>query len=272
MKNIKLLSLDLDGTVVYDNKYASQKDICAIKNAVKAGVFVTIATGRMYYSAKKWADEFGTNAPLLTCNGSRIRDEKKVYYSNSIEESKLKDLFEVFDDMLVRRYCFGRDAIFCTPEGVDESFFTKNNTYKNEGPFIKVLENKKALFDEIGGDTNKFLVIMKDENDHKKALERVKSISGFESVVGDLHNIEFTNAGVTKAAGFKTLADMLGVDMESTMAIGDSENDIEIIKASGLGVAVDNAMENVKEIADEIVGSISESGVAQAIEKFILKK
>ena len=96
MKNIKLLSLDLDGTVVYDNKYASQKDICAIKNAVKAGVYVTIATGRMYYSAKKWADEFGTNAPLLTCNGSRIRDEKKVYYSNSIEESKLKDLFEVF--------------------------------------------------------------------------------------------------------------------------------------------------------------------------------
>lgn len=185
--------------------------------------------------------------------------------------SKLKELYETFDDMQVRRYCFGRDAIFCTGEGVDESFFTKNNTYKNEGPFIKVFESKQKLFDEIGDDTNKFLVIMKDDQDHKKALKRAAEITGFESVVGDLHNIEFTNSGVTKAAGLKRLADMLGIDISQTMAIGDSENDIEIIKTAGLGVAVGNAMENVKAIADKVVAPMKENGTAQAIEKFIFK-
>lgn len=270
MNNIKLIALDLDGTVIKNDHDVSTEDEQAVKAAVKAGIYVTIATGRSYYSAKTWADRFNINAPVISCNGGRIRGEKDILFSKALEKDKLKEILAASKHVKGRRYLFAKDRIYCTPEGKNEKFFIKNGYYKTVGNLIIVCDNENALLKEAGDATNKLLIIADDENEHKKLLESVKDIKDCEKVVGDVNNIEVTAKGITKAAALLHLAKTLGIKQEETMAIGDSENDIKIIKAAGIGAAMGNAMDIVKEAADIVLPGIDENGVAYAIKKFVL--
>ena len=89
-------------------------------------------------------------------------------------------------------------------------------------------------------------------------------------VCGGYNNLEFTAAGVDKGMGLKKLAELLSIPMESTMAIGDTENDLAIIEAAGIGVAMGNATDAVKARADYVTTTNTKDGVAAAIEHFIL--
>ena len=88
-------------------------------------------------------------------------------------------------------------------------------------------------------------------------------------VDGGFHNIEFTAANVNKGVGLRFLADQLGLTIEETMAVGDSGNDAEMLMAAGLGVAMGNASEEIKAIADVVTLSNEACGVAHAIEQYI---
>ena len=87
---------------------------------------------------------------------------------------------------------------------------------------------------------------------------------------GGYHNLEFTRAGVTKGNGLTLLCSHLGVDIEETLACGDTQNDIDILKTAAIGVAMENALPEVKEIADFVTRSNENSGVAHAIRTFAL--
>ena len=85
---------------------------------------------------------------------------------------------------------------------------------------------------------------------------------------GGFHNLEDTRCGIAKSKGLKFLCDYLHISMEDTMAVGDSENDLDIVKAAGIGVAMGNAQQLLKDSADFISLSNEEDGVAYAIERF----
>jgi hypothetical protein len=105
--------------------------------------------------------------------------------------------------------------------------------------------------------------------DRDAALSFLLSHPEVDVVSGGYHNLEFTRAGVNKGVGLHRLAEILGVDPAKTMAIGDTENDLSILKAAGIGVAMGNATDAVKAQADYITASNEEDGVACAIEHFI---
>ena len=90
-------------------------------------------------------------------------------------------------------------------------------------------------------------------------------------VDGGFANLEFTAQGVSKATGLRFLADYLGLTLAQTMAIGDSENDAEMLRAAGLGVAMGNAYPQVKALADAVTDDNESDGVAKAIQKYLLK-
>ena len=106
----------------------------------------------------------------------------------------------------------------------------------------------------------------KDREDVRKFLLSHPEVS---SVCGGYHNLEFTKAGVHKGIGLMKLAEHLGIAMEDTMAIGDTENDLQIINTAALGVAMGNATEEIKAAADYITLSNEEDGVAAAIQHFL---
>jgi hypothetical protein len=105
--------------------------------------------------------------------------------------------------------------------------------------------------------------------DREKVRKFLLSNPAIDVVSGGYNNLEFTRAGVNKGVGLHRLAEILGVDPAATMAIGDTENDLSIIRAAGIGVAMGNATDAVKAQADYITSSNEEDGVACAIDRFI---
>lgn len=103
---------------------------------------------------------------------------------------------------------------------------------------------------------------------HHKMADGIKDTLAFVS--GGFSNLEFTRTGVCKVTGLKMLADFLDVPMERVMAVGDSENDLEMIEAAGYGIAMGNVLESVKAVAKDVTLSNDEDGVAAAIEKYII--
>ncbi len=89
-------------------------------------------------------------------------------------------------------------------------------------------------------------------------------------VDGGFSNLEFTKIGVSKATGLSMLTEYLDIPMEAVLAVGDSENDVEMLQAAGLGVAMGNALDHVKTVADDITLTNDEEGVAAVVEKYIL--
>lgn len=98
----------------------------------------------------------------------------------------------------------------------------------------------------------------------------LKKLPDIHVVDGGFANLEFNKAGVSKASGIRFLSKYLGIPKEDIMAIGDSENDIEMLKEAGLGIAMRNALDEVIAVANDVTTSNDEEGVAKAIEKYLL--
>ena len=118
------------------------------------------------------------------------------------------------------------------------------------------------------------LNFQKQENgeflNREEVQEYLEKCPDIKVVDGGFNNLEFTKAGTNKASGLKFLAGHLGMTMDKVMAVGDSENDIEMLREAGLGIAMGNASSEVKEVADEITLDNEHEGVAAAIGKYIL--
>lgn len=110
-----------------------------------------------------------------------------------------------------------------------------------------------------------------DEDELRKSiLEELKGKGIFEISNSSLKNIEVNAIGINKAKGLQKVCALLGISMDNVMAVGDSLNDIAMITEAGLGIAMGNAQDTVKQAADDITGTNKESGVAQAIRKWVL--
>lgn len=147
----------------------------------------------------------------------------------------------------------------------DEGYFYLDSHEK----WLKALESETLPF------TKAVLYPSHDISD--LLVSRLKHMGSFEiapSVMfgGELHNIEINRRGVNKGQGLRWLAKELGCTMENLVAIGDSDNDLTMLRAAGLGIAMANSRKNVRLTADAVTGSNTENGVAQAIERYILEE
>ena len=114
---------------------------------------------------------------------------------------------------------------------------------------------------------------MKDDGEYlnrEETSQYLKQFPDIQVVDGGFANLEFNKAGISKATGVRFLSEYLGVSVNDVIAIGDSENDIEMLKIAGTGIAMGNAVEEAKAAADDITASNDEDGVAKAIEKYLL--
>lgn len=265
MNEYKLIAIDIDGTLLNSERMLPLETKHDIVSAYNKGVRICICTGRSYPAAKPYIDELNLDIPLILYNGCRIRMSFKdeILYDETISYKASKEVFDLVEEHK-GTCCFWKD---------DKLYFNKNDKYTVY--YENLTSIKPTIVNEVSEEllTNitKFIWFGEPEelvHVQKEILSKVSGINFFKS---QIHILEIVPKSVSKGITLKVLAQTLGINQSEVIAIGDDENDISMIEYAGLGVAMGNAKDLVKNIANYITSTNDENGVGEVIRKFILK-
>jgi len=269
MKTVKLIALDLDGTLISEDQRISFKDAQAIKRAQSAGIPVVIATGRLFPSTRAWLSALQIHTPVILCNGADIREGTKTVYSSTIDPGRLREVYGAAGSFEGKRYVYCRDRIYCTKEDYDEILFGKWGKKEIEAGLVVYCAGPDEIFRSAGEEAIKFVIRTPDDSQHDAIGKMACNLDYFDMVKGEAMHIEFTRRGTHKGEALQRVAEGMGISMEDVLTVGDSMNDYEMIRAAGVGVAMGNAMREVKRIADDITLPVWENGVSHALSRHV---
>ena len=259
----KLVCIDLDGTLLTDDKKITNENIEAIKKAIDSGVNICIATGRIYKFVDHIKDLLGVSTKVIASNGGIIltEDGNLEFRTLSYEEIlKLKELVKDYDV----------DIYLNT---ANEYSYKKINKYLDNKHKVNIIENYP--FENLALDNKykivKAICINKNNLDEVKRVRTIlEETEEFEISSAEHHYCEINSKGISKGKAVEELVKELGIDIKEVICIGDGGNDIEMLKRAGMAVAMKNGMDEVKAMADYITEDNNNSGVAKAINKLIL--
>lgn len=270
----KLICIDIDGTLLTDDKKLSERNINAIKDASNKGVHVAISTGRIFPSANYYANLIGIKSPIIASNGAYIKDtnEDKVIYKKNMEFEKTIKIINILKEYKLRPHFNTHNKILTEDLEFSKEVYSKMNELlsdKNKVD-IELVDTWESALKTYENEILKGIIVDEDISKIREVKQIVSKEEGIEVVSSDIKNFEVMSKGISKGNAVKILSEILGIKKENVMCIGDSENDLSMIKFAGLGVAMGNAIKYIKESADYITDINNEDGVAKVIEKFIL--
>lgn len=274
MKNIKMVGLDLDGTLLREDKSISGRSRAAIAEAIRQGVVVLVSTGRPLTGVPEELKVFPGMRYLLASNGARIVDlqEDKTLYESLIPMETAEKVLDVFD-----RYDTLQEVFFDGIGYINEEMYDHIGEYltnPNMAGYIASTRRKTAgircKMKEMNRALDKVQGTFKSIEEKQGALKELSEIAGIEVTGALSNNIEVNNEGVNKGAGLVRLGEILGIKREEIMACGDGMNDLKMLQEVGFAVAMANGTKEIREAADYVTVSNNEDGVARAIEKFVL--
>lgn len=277
-QKLSLVALDLDGTLFNQESRISKTDQDTIKEITSSGIEAAIATGRPYAGLPvELLSSIGIRY-AITANGAAIYrlPEKECLFSSCMPPKLVFPLLEKLQKKGIHM-----DA-FIDGDGFSQKS-CERNLYRLDMPesIRDYIRSTRTFTDDLAEyikdgqlDVQKvtlnFYPLPDGTFESRKAVKQLlASCPQITFLSGGYHNLEFTKTGTTKGAGLLFLCDHLGIHPSETMACGDTQNDIEILKTASIGVAMANAREDVKEIADYITLSNEESGVSHAIRRFL---
>jgi len=266
-KEIKLIALDVDGTIMDRNFNISGQVKSTIKKALDKGIYVLIATGRMYSSTVPVAKHLGLKTPLIVYQGSLIQE---FYQSNKVllHHTLSYDLsLQVIKDLRaygVQINAYINDKLYAEKISpiLDEYASKRNADMVKIDNFESIDKFEPTKILGMDYDTN---LIDKVRNElkekYKNTINITKSTPNF---------CEFVNNKCSKANSVLFLAEKWRIEQSQIMAIGDQENDSEMLKIAAIGVAMGNGDKELQKTADYVTASVDNNGAARAIEKFVL--
>ncbi len=276
-KMIKLLALDVDGTLFNTDGKVTAASIEAIHKAQEKGVQVVLASGRDY-EGLPWDQLKDVSIDyVLTCNGAaiyRTRD-RECLREECLDKEQMIPVFEFILSREVYLSVFINGANYtptqCFPyvEHMELPDYVKHNLSTKINRMEDMIGYLKEHDASIQKATLNFQFREGEYFNREEVKNYLEACPDINLVDGGFSNLEFTKAGVSKATGLHMLAEYLGVPMEQVLAVGDSGNDVEMLQAAGIGVAMGNALDSVKAVANDVTRSNDEDGVAAVIEKYI---
>jgi HAD-superfamily hydrolase, subfamily IIB len=264
---IKLFVTDLDGTLLNKNHGISEENKQAVQAAMQQGITVTVATGRMYASALPYAKQLGVDVPIITYNGALIKSVGgEVLYESYLKPQTVQDVLD---------FCIGRDWYIQTYK--DDQLYFKE--YSAEAQGYEALGGVKgevvgaAGLHSLAENVPKMLVITRGNEESDRVVEALQHsfANRLVAVKSSATYVEIINPGVNKATALDMLLQKMFLTKAEVMAIGDSNNDLPMLKAAGHSVAMGNANEQVKAVCDYVTDDCAHSGVAKAIREYVLK-
>ena len=277
-KHIKMVGLDLDGTLLTSKKELTEYTKKTLEKAVAQGCEVLVSTGRPLTAIPQYLINFPGMKYALTANGARIVDVRtgEAIYENLVPvdiAAQVLDILADYDDVY---------EVIINGQGYTKAEYLRNVQKYYASPSMQKymlttripVENVKEVMFEKNCPVDKVHGIFSDLgelNELKEARERIERIPNIEITGAFSNTLEVNAAGVNKGAGLVKLGELLGIAREDIMACGDGMNDYEMLKEVGFGVAMGNADERVKAIADYVTDTNDNEGVAKAFDKFVIR-
>ncbi len=273
MHKIRLISLDLDGTLLNSQKELSERNFAALERAAKLGIQVVPTTGRFYGGMPEIIRNLPFVRYAISVNGAEVLDTHtgEVIYRAELPWAQAVEIMAYFDTLPVIYDCFMDGKGWMTGalkekinETVDSPHYVKMlHELRQSVPELKeFLTNRKQ-------DVQKVQFFTRDEALRQRLLKEMEGM--FRDVLVSSsapQNLEVNQKDAHKGIAMLALAEHLGIPREGTMAFGDGLNDISMIRAAGIGVAMKNACPEALAAADHVTDTNDADGVAEAIEKF----
>lgn len=267
---MKIFATDIDDTFLIHGKIPSEKSEEAIKMLYKNGYNVVAVSGRVASSIRNVMDNLDIKPYIIGTNGAIILDPKdNIVYKNPLKKSTIKQLINI-----ARKH------------NLDFQMYSENTYYSNridtskikhmhlgEGKYCVDLVISRHIEDYVlKEDVNiyKFFMYISYE-DNEDLYNELKSLKDIYIVLSGDKSLDIMSKGVSKGNALKKLANILEVDRENTVAIGDHENDIEMIQFAGNGIAMGNAIETLKDVADYTTESVENDGFYKAVVNILEK-
>lgn len=270
--DIQLLVLDIDGTIAGRSNDINEPVKRAIRSAQAKGIQVAIATGRMYCSALRFHQAISSTLPLLAYQGAWIQDPAtdKIYQHIPVSRSTAEQLLDYFETEALRSllsvHFYINDQLYVREITSETELYAKRadiqpqavgdlrKTLNDEPTKILALSDDTAIIDQLLGSLRQQYT--------PAELYLTKSVATF---------FEATHPAVNKGEAVRYLAEeLLGLQPQNVMAIGDNFNDVEMIQYAGLGIAMENAPVEVQAVAQWVAPTVEQDGAAAAIETFVL--
>jgi Cof subfamily protein (haloacid dehalogenase superfamily) len=272
---IKMIGLDMDGTLLTTEKKLTTYTKQILQKAIEQGIEIVLSTGRSITGIPQELLEMPGMRYAVTINGARIIDlqRNEVIHKNTLPMEKALELLDIIGEFDAIQEAFIDSVCYSSKDKLEHAndYFLHPSTAEYVIKSRTPVENVKATVIEMNSPVDKVNGQFRNAEDKKKSYELLNKVSGVVIVSSLGSNWEINAEGTDKGTAMLKLGELLGIRREEIMACGDGMNDIAMLKAVGLGVAMENAEPEVREAADYITTSNDEDGVAKAIEKFVLE-
>ena len=268
--SLRLIALDLDGTIFTDDLIISPRMRAAIREAQDRGVIVTLATGRMFRSARTIAEDLNIAQPLICYQGALVCHSAtaEVLYHKTVPLDLARAIIHEAERRGLHLNLYLNDEVYVSRITPKALFYSKINM----GVRLNEVESLEDWLDGQGGKEPTKLVIVTDEAETDGTLALFTELYGGRLQVTKSHPrfTEFTNVECSKGRALAFLAGYCGVEREDVMAIGDGHNDLDMIAWAGHGVAMPTSPQLVLDAARTVAITLAEDGAARVIEQHVL--
>jgi len=254
------MSLDVDGTLLTSEHSISDKTINSLRRCIDQGIKIVFASGRLYSSLAQYIKLFDLKTEQISLNGAVIVDpqSKQKVKELGLDLTEYQLLINKLRELKIPFVIFDSDSYY-----QEQDWSKMKILEKITGTKVKKISNYEQIDTPI-----KVLAMIKEA----ELVTEIKKFNLPDSIefikTGDIF-FEFHHSAVSKGVALKYIAEKYNISSEEILAIGDSENDIEMINYAGKGIAMDNALDQVKEVCDYVTCSNDENGVANALAKYI---
>lgn len=268
----KLIATDMDGTALTDDKRLSPRTVAAMQKAIEQGKYVVFSTGRSISLIKPYIDTVEGMRYAVTASGGTVTDLEtgEFLLHRMIDEETVKRIIAASTGCYVYPILFYANETYgsgwCVDNLEDFGLPAYEPIYRS---FMNIVDDSMNYFMEHPAELEKFNLFFGNDYEADEVYEKIKNLP----VTFTTHNsraLEINAVGVNKSEGLRLLCQRLGIDMSEVIAVGDAENDEEMIACAGLKVAMANGSDRVKALADVIADTNENDGVAKIIEQYLL--
>lgn len=276
MKNIKLVASDLDGTLLNKNKEITPRLFAALKKLDELGIYFVPSTGRPFGTVPQAIKELPFLKYVITSNGATIYDavEQKNIIENYLTPEAVDAVIEI-----------ARELPVITEYFIEGKAYIAKKVYDDLSPFdlteshVTYIKNSRTPVEDFWNEMKRNNTVLENINLvfadmelRKETWNRLKALGLASVTAATTKNIEITSLYATKAKALEKLCEVLGFTRENVLAMGDGDNDMPMIQFAGIGVAMENGEEHIKQAADIIADDCNDFGAAKILEQIIESK
>lgn len=288
---LKLVAIDLDGTMLNQYGIVTQRTKNSIKKAQENGIEIMIASGRPIDSVKTISKEIGSENYFISGNGSIIYDIKKdeIIYENVLKKQKALEIIKICEENSIFYNVYTEKEIIAKNLQYNVLYYHKENLTKSEEDktHVNIVEDIYDYIEKTDSKVLKVMICDKHQTIFNAIMRKLKEIDdievlevshmsrkiirqGTEEIPIEYFYTEISAKNVDKWTALEFLKEKLQISSDEIVAIGDNVNDKKMIEKSGYGIAMGQSAPQIKEIADYITDSNVDDGVANALDKLLL--